>query len=420
MDGSTASLPTGAAFGFATSVIDDSGAAARLVQPIERLFVSKDRNQSLDEESEADFDPDAIIDMLNNELFTDANHVGGGVYTVPASMVCTETVYDDTTNTSQEVIDPQCAADLAKVQLRVRVTDDDGLRFWIQLGANHDEPLGFLLRHDELAVTVNLDDATDAMIAIAPLFGEQAPNADLRGQLTGSLKIHGQGHAEAGVSFDRALSIKFADQGVGLDSDGAFRFASAAGDIISIELDGNAPKADLDLGLGLTTAHIPSDEFEPSSDLVLGGATVNATYQGNTLSLDNISLGNQTTTFTVGGVPSFTIDLNANDGRKLDATVTLDPATGSETLTVSPRFDLQTFSDDEPSPYNVTRVQLDGSLRGSPDGEQLEVVSGSFSIQTNPSQYGFAATAGQCVFATEMYDETTFTSWTQYSVGTCL
>jgi hypothetical protein len=415
MDGSTAELPSGAMLGLATRTIDQ----ARLTQPLSNLFASaKDRNLSLDGE-ETGFDPDAIVDKLNNELFTDANYLGNGVYRVPASLVCTESVYDEDTNTTQDVLDQECAADLVKIDLRVRVEQDDGLRFWIQLDANHDEPLGILLRHDEIAVTLNLDDATDAMIALAPLFGEQAPNADLSGQITSSLKIHGHAHASASVSFDRALSIRFADQGVGLDSDAAFRFASAAGEIVAVELDANTPKAKFDLGLGLTTAHIGGDAVEPSADFVLGGATVNATFQGNTLTMNNISLGNQSTTFTSGGVQSLAIDLNKNDGRKLNATIVVDPGTGSETVTVSPRLDLETFTDDEPFPYNVTRVQLDGSLRGYEGSDVTEVLSGSFAMTTNPAQYGFSAVAGQCVTATEIYDEDTYSSWTQYSVGAC-
>ncbi len=418
IDGSTASLPTGAAFGFATSTLEQ----ARLAKPLARIlpaFSAKDRTASLDEESD-DFDQEEIVDYLNDNLFTDANYLGNGVYRVPASLVCTETVYDENTNTTQDVIDPECAADLAKADLRIRVEDDDGLRFWIQLDANHDEPLGITLRHDELAVTVNLDDATDAMIALAQAFGEEAPNAELGGQVTSSIKIHGPAHAGASVTFDRALSIKFADQGIGLDSDDAFRFASAAGEIFAIDLDGNAAKADLDVGLGLTTLHIPSDEFDPSSDVVLGGATVNASFDGTTLTLDNISLGTQTTTVTTGGVQEVAIDLNANDGRKLNATVVADASTGSETVTVSPRLDLQTFTSDAPEPYNVTRVQLDGSLRGTDGSDTIEVLTGSFAITTNPAQYGFSAVAGQCVTATEIYDEVTYTSWTEYSVGACL
>jgi hypothetical protein len=418
MDGSTANLPTGAAFGVATTALESSGVAR--FAPIKRLLV---RDRQLHEDEEAAFDPDEVIDFLNQKLFTDANHLGNGIYKVPASLVCAETTVDDLGN-GFTTIDPECAQKLELAQLRIRVEEDDGLRFWVQVDANHDEPVGVLLRRDELGLTVNLDDATDAMIALAPLFGEQAPNADLSGQISGSIKILGEAHAAVAVSFDRALSIKFAEQGVGLDSDGAFELASAPADVIAIDLDGKASKAKLDLGLGETTAHVPADEFDPATDLVLGGASVNASFAGNTLTLNNISLGSKTTSMSIGGQQALAIDLNANDGRKLNATITVDPATGDETLTVSPRLDLQMSTnhellDDEQPVYDITRIQLDGSLRGAAYSDRIEVLTGSLSMTTNPSQYGFAASAGQCVFATEIYDEVTFSSWTEYSVGSC-
>lgn len=408
MAGSTANLPTGAAFGFATTAV--GGVSPRLAAPLSNLLQhAKDRTSNATGD---EIDPDAIIQTLNEKLFTDANYLGDGIYKVPPELVCADG-------------DVDCAQHVTDAQLRVRVADDDGLRFWIQIDANHDEPLSFLLRHDELAITLNLDDATDAMIALAQLEGQQAPNADLAGQITGDLKILGHAHASASITFDRAIDIKFADQGTSLTSDGAFRVTSAKANVVAIDLDGNAPKANLDLGLGETTAHIPGDEFDPASrDFDLGGATVNATFQANTLTLANLSLGQKTTTVKVGGQQAVAIDLNANDGRKLTATVTADPATGSETLAVSPRLDLQAsidhalLGDDQPV-YDITRVLLDGSLRGSSTSDQVEVVSGSFSIQTNPAQYGFAASAGQCVTSTEIYDDTTFTSYTQYSVGAC-
>ena len=394
-DGSTANLPTGSAFGFATKMLGSS-TTARLL--------------ALDP-SDDSFDIDDIVHTLNERLFTDANYLGNGVYKVPADLVC-------------EAADLECVQHVTQAELRVRVEQDDGLHFWIQIDANHDEPLGILLRHDELGMTVNLDDASDAMIALAPLFGEQAPNAELRGQVTGSVKILGHARGSASLTIDRAVSIKFADQGVGLDSDGAVRFTSAAANVASIVLDGVAPKADLAINLGQTTWHVPSDDGDPSSDMFLPGATLDATYQGNTVRMQNISLGNQTTTFSLGGQQAVTIDLNPADGRKLNATITADAATGSEMITVTPRFDLQMSRNhsvlgDEPDVFDITRVSFDGSLRGSAEGEQLEVVSGSFAITTDPAQYGVSAAAGQCVFATEMYDQTTFSSWTQYSVGTC-
>jgi hypothetical protein len=424
LDGSTANLPGGAAFGFATTALESAG-AARLAEPVTRLFEAKYRRLGVDGESTIDFDPDEIIDYLNQKLFTDANYLGDGVYKVPSSLVCEETIYDPDTNTESTSIDPECAQRLAQAELRIRVEQDEGLRFWIQLDANHDEPIGILLRHDEVALTVNLDDATDAMIALAQVFGEEAPNADLAGQITGSLKILGEAHASASLSFDRALESRVADQGVALDSDGAFRFTSAAGEIVAVDLDGTAERAGLDLGLGETTAHVPGDEIDPrATDVLLGGASVAATFEAGTLTLDNLSLGTQTTTVSIGGEQAIAVDLNANDGRALDATITVDPATGDETLAVSPRLDLQMTTnhallDEEAPVYDITRVLLDGSLRGSSEGDQVEVVSGAFSITTSPAEYGFTANAGDCVFATEMYADTTFSSWTQYSVGAC-
>jgi hypothetical protein len=427
-DASTANLPSTSVFSLAT--VDPTGGAARVLAPLtDRITTAVKNRQSLTGDSVTMFDPDAITMTLEQELFTDANYLGDGVYRVPASMVCETTVYNPDGSTTQS-IDPDCAAQLDKIQLRVRVASEDGgIRFYIQLDANHDEPLSIFLAHDKLAITINLDDATDAMIALAQIEGQQAPNADLSGSITGSLQILGAAHARVALSFDRAISIKLADQGLPLDGPDATRFTSAAAQVIDVELDGNAPKAKLALGLGETTAHIPGDATlvpaEPARDVDLGGFTVSASFQGNTLSLDNISLGSKTTTVSVGGQQAVAIDLNPNNGRSLSATIVADPATGSEELHVTPRLEIvesinHTLLGDEPPVYDVTHVLLDGVLRGSDASTQVQVVSGSFAIETNPAQYGFSASAGQCVSGTDTYDSTTYTYFTQYSVGACL
>lgn len=426
----TANLPSGGAFGFATIALGSvDGSAARVLAPLTRRITSrlagdKPARQYVDPETQMDID--ALVDQLEQELFNDDNYLGNGVYKVPASLVCETTTYDETTGEETTSIDPDCAAKLDDVQLRIRVaTEDDGIRFYVQIDADHDEPLSLYLDHDDIKVTVNLDDAGDAMVALAQITGEQAPNADLAGQITGSLHIVGAAHARVALSFDRALSIKFADDGVGLDTDGAYKFTSAAAEVFGIELDANAPRGSFDLGLGATTAHIPGDTEDPASrDIALGGATVNATFQNSTVTFDNISLGDTTTTVSVGGQQAIAIDLNPADGRTLSATITADVATGDETVEVSPRLDLQTSVDhallgDEAPVYDVTRVQLDGSLRGNELTSEVEVLTGSLTVTTNPSQYGFSASAGECVQETEVYDDMTFTSYSTFTVGAC-
>ena len=420
-DGSTANLPSRAAFGMLTQTLDSTGTAARMLAPISRVVASKTAPSA---DGSTSFDPDAITKQLNDELFTDANYRGDGVYQVPASLVCSQTTYDSS-GTPTTTIDADCAQRLAEIDLRVRVEHDgDGLHFWLEVDKNHDEPLGLFLSHTELAITIDLDEATDAMIALSQLYGQQAPNADLSGRITASLQVLGEAHARVALDFDRALAIRFADQGASLDSPAAYRFTSAAAHVIAIELDGHATKASFDLGLGETTMHAPAD-VDPATDLILAGATVSATFQGNTLAMTNLSLGDKTTTVSVGGQPAIAIDLNPDDGRKLAATVTVDPATNLATLAVAPRLDLRSSIDhavlgDSRPTYDVTRVQLDGSLRSTAVTDQVEVVAGSFAITTSPAQYGFAANSGQCVQSKTAYDATTYDSYTQYSVGACL
>jgi len=417
----TERLPSGSAFGFATFALARVEGSARLVAPVTRWLdamspsAGRDQTQSLDEEQS---ETDALIDELNAKLFIDANYLGDGVYRVPASLVCEDS--------ETLAIDPDCAHQLDQAELRVRVApESDGLRFYVQIDANHDEPLAIFLSHSKLAVTVNLDDATDAMRALAPLVGESAPNADLSGQVTGAIEIKGPAHAAVSLTFDRALSIKFADDGIDLDSDAATRLASAAGDIVAVDLDASAHHASFDLGLGATTAHIPGDALDPAAtDVALGGATVNASFADSVLTLENISLGTTTTTVRRGGALGLSIDLNPSDGRALDATVTVDAATGDEVVTVSPKLDLRTTVDHavlgEDAPvYDVTHVLFDGALRGSELDSTVEVLAGSLVVETSPSEYGFSAVAGQCVTSTEVYDDVTLQSYETYAVAAC-
>ena len=367
------------------------------------------------------FDPDAIIEQLNTKVFLAANEVEPGIYRVPADLACTETTYDEN-GTATTGIDPDCAASWDKLALRIRVEENGNkLVFAIQLGAAHDEPLEITLSHTKLAVSVDLDEAEDAAAAIASAFGEQAPNADLSGKVTGALEVLGTAHVGVDVTIDRALHIAVAEQGESLTGAGAFRLSSEASHVLDLELNGNGGTGSVALDLGATTVHLP-DEEDPF-DLDLPGASFSAHVPaGGSLQIDNISLGDRTTTVSKNGAVGLAIDLNPTAGRKLDAKIT--SANGFETIEVSPKLDLRITTNhavlgDEPGMYDVTGVLLDGKLRGSDASDQVEVVSGMFSIATNPTQFGFTATAGQCVAGEETTDPETFESYTQWTVGTC-
>ena len=353
---------------------------------------------------------------LNENIFTDANHTGDGIYTVPAALVCTETQYDDQGNPIGEAVDPECAQSFAKLEVRVRVSeDDDLLKLALQLGPNHDEPLALGLSPTHLSLTVDLHETEDAVKALAPKFGEAAPNAALAGAVTAKLELTGPAAAAFSLSIDRDVSIKVAEGAESLDGPNAFRFTSERATVFSVALDGTAKTMQSAVDLGPTTAHIPDETG--AFELDLPGASATATFQaGQPLEINGISLGDRTTTVKIGGQTAITLDLNPNDGRSLDAKI------DGDLLTVAPRLDFRSHVDhavlgDAAPVYDVTRIFLDGALRGRTDGS-VEVATGTFAIETNPTSYGFSATAGQCVSSSSALD-VNGEYYEQFTVGAC-
>jgi hypothetical protein len=424
-DGTTKTLPTGA-FDLLGKALGVGGSASsttslRIAELTRHLPHATTRGASATPAS--GFDPDAIIDQLDMTIFTNANEVEPGIYAIPADLACSVTSVDSSGATTTS-LDPDCAASWDKLVLRVRVEQSgSALVFAIQLGAAHDEPLEISLTHTSLAISVDLDQAGAAAIAIAQAFGEQAPNAHLSGKVTGTLTILGTAHADVAFSIDRALDIAVADQGVDLSGADAFRMTSAAAHVIDVDLDGGAGSGALDLGLGATTIHTPGTS---SFDLDLPGATAQVDLAaGQPLHLSHVGLGDRTTTLSKHGAIGLSIDLNPNDGRAFDATITPDAAAGTETLAISPKLDARMTTNhavlgDEPGVYDVTRVLFDGSLRAGDASGQVQVLSGTFGITTNPAQYGFSAAAGQCVTGDDVYDSATGSTYTQWATGACL
>lgn len=345
-------------------------------------------------------DVDETVAYLDEHVFTDANETSPGVYTLPPDAVC-------------DADDQECADQLAKLELRIVVGEHgDALELAIQLDKNHDQPLVFSLEHARLAATLDLDEAQQAIATLAPVLGEQAPNLTLSGAVTASIDILGPANAKLDLAIARDLTIAADD----------LRVTSAAADALALTLDANQHAGSLAVGLGATTVHVADEDV---IDLDLPGATAVAMFaQGQPLVLTQLGLGDRSTTVAVNGRRAITLDVNPQDGRAFGATVTSDPASGLETIAVAPRLDLRSQVDhaalgDGAPVYDVTQVLLDGSLRGGDASDRIEVVTGAFSIATDPSGFGFAASAGQCVTASEAEDATSGAFYTRWSVGAC-
>lgn len=421
--GSTASLPGGAALAMVDQVLGASTPASLRVRQLAAPLVAGGSNA--DPSGNDLIDADASVSYLDDQLFTDANHLGNGIYQVPPSLVCSRTAVDSSGN-PVTTIDPACADRLAKADLRIRVARDGGaLIVAIQVDADHDEPLRFTLTHTSLAVTADLDGMQRAIAALATLFNEDLPDVALAGQVTAELEILGAAKLRASIAIDRDLSIQAARTGASLDGPDALVLTSAKAEPFSVTLDGNARSGSFAVGLGETTVKLPAFTNNKRFELDLPGATANATFTaGQPLSLTQVGLGSRTTTVSLDGVRAETIDLNPHDGRAFGATVSRDPATGEQTITVAPKLDLELGVDhnvlgDTPPVYDVTQVLLDGSVRTGDASNQTEVVTGSFGIATSPVGHGFTASAGQCVTSSSAIDPATSRSYTQYTVGAC-
>lgn len=344
--------------------------------------VSSFKSKLKADDSTNQLDPKGAIDFLDNQLFTDANYAGDGIYNVPASLVCKSVEVDDQGNET-DTIDAQCATKLAQAQLRIRVEEDgDTLAFAVQVDADHDEPLSVSLSQTSVALTVDLDNAANAISALAGIFAETPPNIQISGAATARLDILGAAHAKASLTIDRDLSIAGADAGVALDSDQAFRLKSAAAPLFAIELDGAAKHGSVDVAVGATTVH--SEDV----DLDLPGLTAAGTFSAAGLAMTNISLGDRTTKITNDGM-AVTIDLNPDNGRKAELSVDKDG------VLTTPVFDVHLTGDDL-GDYSILQVKLAGSIT-TDSNDNLEVVSGSFAMVTDPASFSVTATAGQCV-----------------------
>src|SRR5690349_14595982 len=92
---------------------------------------------------------------LNENIFTNANHAGGGVYKIPARLACED---------EDGLLDADCVQAFSRLDLRIRVSEnDDALRFALQIGPSHDEPIAVGLSAKLVSLTVDLDETEDVI-----------------------------------------------------------------------------------------------------------------------------------------------------------------------------------------------------------------------------------------------------------------
>jgi hypothetical protein len=356
----------------------------------------------------ADGDPATgaeVADELNTRLFSDANHLGDGVFAIPTDLLCP--VADGAT-----APDPDCVAQAERAQLRVRaeLAGDDGLALALVVGGDRAEPVGVELRAGFVGVSIDLAEVAAAAIELGLV--DAGTTIELDGVISARFEILAPAHVSAAITIDRAIHVAVTSA---TDPAGDIRLDTAvAHPLARLELDGSAADGGIgtaQLGLGATQVHLAADAVTgaPARDLDLPGASAMIRLGAGQLLVERFSLGSRATTVMVDGQLGAQLDLNPDTGRALDLAVTGDATDAA--FAFVPGLDLRLAIDHTvlgtAAPiYDVDRVVIDGAAlptlraRTTAAGTaQLEVVAGQLTIGTAPAGYGATIAAGSCVGA---------------------
>ena len=357
-----------------------------------------------------------VADTLAERLFNADNYEGDGVYRIPVDLVCSA---DDETGE----MDPECVEQWERAELRIKVElADDGLDFTLLIGPDRSAPLTLELRPGRISVVVDLGETADAIRFLAP--EAELPDV-LEGVVAFSLVVNGP----QDVSF--AIAVREAVRVEASTDDGRIAFATDARDpLASLRIEVAARRLTALFDLGRTQLSMPNQMGDDSS-LAAGtwsidwrGLSFTATAQdgADEIVIDNIGLGDDTSTIKLDGTQLVGIDLNPADGRRAKLTLRPDPAGGLPIATFEPGLEvlidvfLQPLADagDLIDPWLLDdsyRIALSGDrpatqsiapdeLSGTPGA--LRIARGQLAIESQTASV--TVSTGQCLLADPVTD----------------
>jgi hypothetical protein len=348
---------------------------------------------------------DEVAGELGETIFNEENYEGDGVYRIPAELLCPA---DETGN-----VDPECLTEFERAELRIKVElVDDGLDFTLLVGPDRAAPLALELRPARASVVVDLAEAAEAMELLA---GDEIELPQvLEGVVALTLLINGP----QDVSFQVAVR-----EAVRIESEGISFSTEAADPLASLRVEVAARRLTALLDLGRTRLSMPqsmNDEGSLASGLWSvdwQGLSFTATAQdgADEIRIDDIGLGDDTSTIKLDDVQLVGIDLNPADGRRAAVTLRPDPAGGLPIVSFEPGLELvidvflQPLADagdlvDSWLLDDTYRILLDGDQPATqsiePGAETpgaLRVARGTLAIESDTASVTVAT--GQCLLA---------------------
>lgn len=291
------------------------------------------------EGDEEGLDIGAQIEAMAEVIFTAENHEGNGIYRLRGASFCE----------IDGVVDAECAAELDELELRIRATKaGDGMDIGFRIGPDQDEPLVLELRSDRLSVVVDLADVKDMIV-----FLNSDPDAELptvmEGVIAFSLLVPAENQVEIQASVRERIRVETDSSGSG----SAMKLETEARDpMYSVRMGEDALVMAVDVGRTRVTGPWSgiygdgSDTVEGDLDIDWQGMSFAIELQAGSdvLAVNDIGLGDGTSTIKLDSATLLSVDLNKDSGRRFDIELALDEA-GLPRLTMDPGIDLQVSYD---------------------------------------------------------------------------
>jgi len=385
---------------------------------------TSDASGSSDLADQIDMQADDLHKLIHDRLLADTNleskSDAEAIYLLHPDPTC-RSLKDDT-------LDPKCADDLTKLQVRLRLTrHGEGAQVEVLFGPSRLHPLSVIVDPNRIALDLYLAPLKDTILFASAALGEKTPDlpATMKGTIESSLS------KEAAKRVTVALSvledIEFSDGSVTVRT-------AATQPALSFTADGDARSITGKVNIAKTEVIVPwsptARVMGAQADIVLGGLTGETTFtdQDKRIVLTRLGLGGGPSYLDVleGGAQKRIVqaDLNPMDGRSFDLAITFD-AQNQPRITLTPRVDFSLMChldlvksdfDEAPPAFlldETYRLQLDpagggssvvlGPYQSTVAGEEggIRVVSGSFSLGSSKVAMPVTASAGQCIVGVE-------------------
>jgi hypothetical protein len=360
--------------------------------------------------------------MLVADLFNENNYLGGGIYTIPGSLVCPdlEEFNDQSPDGFSTVPDQECLDGLTDLELRIHVQSaGGGLDFALLMGPAKARPLVFELREDRLTLVSDLAEVKVAVEHLATLAPAEEEEIELPEVMEGVVAVSLIKHAAKDISVELAIRNDLKIEGTLPDLGNLSVSTAAAEPLMAVRLNGNAETLTASLDLHRTQVSMPWAAFDEESNAT---GTLAVDFQGlsgtvelgnqasdSLFTVRNIGLGDAQSTVKLDGATLVAIDLNEASGRRFDLVMDAIPAQGLPSFRFLEEFKLEVLTDLTPlaaagdevgaSFLNQTytfEVQDGMQPVEGLDGAGLKAVDGEIRVGSSAAAGNVVVSPGQC------------------------